>query len=122
VEDVGGSQEERLKRVRSELQLAYTQLKQIGALNSLAEKRLELWRARCRLELAILLIKASGGTDCEDRRKRYIMEGEPQKVLANVLALVADALNSPPTTEVYEVLVKVRRARDLLLLLESKKL
>lgn len=50
------------------------------------------------------------------------MEGEPQKAFGKVLELIADALNSLPATNVYEVLEKVRKATDLLSLLESKKL
>ena len=114
--------DERLKRVRSELQAAYTQLEQIRPLNTFAEKKLDLWRARCRLEFAILLIKISSNIDSEDRRVRYTMDGEPQKILAKVLDFIADTLNSPITTNIYVVLEKVRKARDLLWLLESKKL
>ncbi len=115
-------QENRLERIKSELQSTYTQLKQMDSSNTLAGKRFELWKARCRLELVILLIKISYGVDYEDRRARYTMEGEPQKVFGKVLELIADALNSLPATNVYEVLEKVREARDLLSLLESKKL
>jgi len=119
---LGSHQENRLERVKSELQSAYAQLKQIDSSNMLARQRSELWRARCRLELIILLIKTSCGVDYEGRRARYTMEGEPQKVFGKALELIADALNSLPATNVYEVLEKVRKARDLLSLLESKKL
>jgi len=66
------------------------------------------------------LIKISSGIDYEDRRARYTAEGRPQNIIAKVQEFVADALNSTGTTNVYEVLEKVRRARDLLWMLESK--
>lgn len=113
-------QEDRLERIKSELQSTYTQLKQIESSNTLSKK--ELWKARCRLELVILLIKIYYGVDYEDRRVRYTMDGEPQKVFGKVLESITDALHSLLTTNTYEVLEKVRKARDLLSLLESKKL
>jgi hypothetical protein len=117
---VSSFQEDRLERIKSELQSTYTQLKQIESSNTLSKK--ELWKARCRLELVILLIKIYYGVDYEDRRVRYTMDGEPQKVFGKVLESITDALHSLLTTNTYEVLEKVRKARDLLSLLESKKL
>jgi hypothetical protein len=119
---VSSFQEDRLERIKSELQSTYTQLKQIESSNTLAKKKFELWKARCRLELVILLIKIYYGVDYEDRRARYTMDGEPQKVFGKVLESITDALHSLLTTNTYEVLEKVRKARDLLSLLESKKL
>jgi len=115
-------QEERLKRIRSELQAAYTLLEHIETSNNLARNKLDLWRAKCKLELAILMIKILSGIDEEERRARYSVEGEPQKVLAKALELIANASNSILTTNPHDVLEKVRRARDLLWLLESKNL
>lgn len=116
-------EDERLKRVRFELQSAYTLLERVESPNTLTdEKLLDLWRARARLELAILLIKLSSGIDYENRRARCTAEGgsNPKKILAKTRELIADALNSPLTNNDYELLEKVRLARDLLWLVESK--
>jgi hypothetical protein len=117
---MNGYRNERLKRIRSELQSAYTLLEQIESSGTLAEKKLDLWRARCRLELAILLIKISSGIDYEDRRVRYTAEGGLRNTLAKAREFVADALNSTQSTDAFEVLEKVRKARDLLWMLEAK--
>lgn len=108
----------RLTRARSELQSAYTILKQIKPSSRFSGRfGLEVWRARSRLELAILLMKLSAGVDYEDRRPSYTLKAEPQVILENAKKLVVEALNDLRNISV--ALENVRKARDLLLLLED---
>jgi hypothetical protein len=118
---VSSNQDARLKRVRSELQSAYNILQQIESSGNLKKgSKLDLWRAKCMLELAILLIKLTSGIDREERRARYTIDGEPEKIIGEVKEFISDVLKNDSTKSILEALEKVRKARDLLHLLEEK--
>ncbi len=111
------SREERLTRARIELQSAYTTLEQIESSKSLEKYKVEVWRARSRVELAILLIKLAANVEYEDRRPPLVLRAEPQVILDKAKKMLFKALNE--SQSISTTLERVRRVRDLLLLLES---
>lgn len=118
---VSNHQDARVKRIRSELQSAYNILQQIElSSNLLKESKLDLWKAKCRLELAILLIKLAANVDYEERRARYTIDGEPLKIIGKAKEFISDVLMMDSNKDILGSIEKVRRARDLLHLLEEK--
>ncbi|MEM2883266.1 MAG: hypothetical protein QXJ86_03770 [Nitrososphaerales archaeon] len=112
------ARERRLTNAKIEIQSAYTILEQIQTSSkSFDEYKLDLWKARSRLELAILLIKLAANIDHEDRRRLFILRDEPHTLLNKAKEMLCEALKN--FQNINTTLEKVRRVRDLLLLLET---
>lgn len=112
------SKEKRLERARAELQSAYTMLQQIQPSNdSLERYKLELWRVKSRLELAILLMKLAADINYEERRPTTILRAEAKTILEKAKEMVFEALKNSQNINI--TLEKVRAARDFLQLLET---
>ncbi|MFN3621625.1 MAG: hypothetical protein ACK4TI_01920 [Nitrososphaerales archaeon] len=115
---MNNTREGRLAYAKIELQSAYATLEQIKpSSKSFKEYKLELWRARSRIELAILLIKLAANVEHEEMRPPFILKAEPQAILDKAKEMLFDSLND--FQDINTMLERVRRVRDLLLLLES---
>ncbi len=106
---------ERVDRAIAEAKAAFALIKcVITSGGSLKEHRLDIWGARSRLEMAILLTKLAAGLESEERRATHRVDGDSHMLLSEAQRLTSEAINALSANDLREALEKLRRARDLL--------